>query len=147
MITRVLAVGGLTAALVTGPATAPAEAATVKQRAVSIMNLTYKKFAQAPREKPFEWSTDGCSSPIYDRDMIPACVQHDFGYRNFGNHYALKLEVTRARKDWIDKRFQTEMHRICDHKYTRGSSNHDVCGRNADIMYTAVQLFGDSSYF
>lgn len=136
-------------ALAASVTTAPvAQAGDLPARATYFMNLSYDDFARAPREEPFEWSTDGCSHPLADPDMRPACVQHDFGYRNFGNHYALKLEPTRRRKDWIDSRFHIEMVRICDDKYKPELPEAwATCNDHASVMFTAVSLFGDSSFF
>jgi Prokaryotic phospholipase A2 len=116
-------------------------------RAREIMGLTYQQFATTPHEPPFEWSADGCSAAVYDPDMTPACNLHDFGYRNFGNHYALKLSPTRETKNWIDARFGEEMDRICKDKYEGLPDAWEECHNHATIMLTAVQQFGDSSFF
>jgi hypothetical protein len=145
---RSLAVAAVCAGLVSTAAPAGhAAPADVEGRARQIMGLTYAEFARTPHEAPFEWSSDGCSAPVYDPDMTPACVQHDFGYRNFGNHYALKLSPTRETKNWIDARFGEEMDRICTDKYAGLPDVWEECHNHATVMLTAVQQFGDSSFF
>jgi hypothetical protein len=66
------------------PATNPTIA-----RANQIMGLDYRAFDQLPKnEPPFDWSTNGCSTPWpqgapiigdFDDDFRRACDQHDFG--------------------------------------------------------------------
>lgn len=131
-------------------ATAPAAAPTLREQADAIMNLTYVEFAETPHTPPFNWTNDGCSVPTgyapYSEVFRPACVQHDFGYRNYGAHDALKLSPTRATKDWIDGRFRTEMRRICDDRNSSRLS-HLACVNATEAYYGAVQLGGDSSFF
>ncbi|GGS12829.1 hypothetical protein GCM10010252_60420 [Streptomyces aureoverticillatus] len=123
---------------------------SVREQADRIMNLTYQQFATTPHTPPFNWTNDGCSVPTgyapYSEVFRPACVQHDFGYRNYGAKHELKLDPTRAAKDWIDGRFRTEMRRVCDDRY-RTPLAHLNCTNAAEAYYLAVRFGGDSSYF
>ncbi|MEU6575083.1 phospholipase A2 [Streptomyces sp. NPDC046805] len=128
-----------------------AAAPTVRDQADALMSLPYERFAVAPHDPPFNWSTDGCSVPTgyapYSNVFRPACVQHDFGYRNYGARFALRLDPTRAAKDWIDGRFRTEMHRVCDHTYDSAALAHLRCANAAESYYVAVHLAGDRAFF
>ncbi|MBO8185641.1 phospholipase A2 [Streptomyces spirodelae] len=130
-------------------AVAPAPPA-VRAEADELMNLPYGEFARAPHVPPFNWTTDGCSVPTgyapYSEVFRPACVQHDFGYRNYGGNHELKLDPTRKTKNWIDGRFRTEMRRICDDSY-KTPLRHTNCVNASRAYYLAVQLAGDSSFF
>ncbi|WP_407563162.1 phospholipase A2 [Streptomyces sp. 184] len=132
------------------PTTAPAAAPTLREQADAIMNLTYREFAETPHVSPFNWTNDGCSVPTgfapYSEVFRPACVEHDFGYRNYGADHELKLSPTRETKNWIDGRFRTEMRRVCDDRYNSLVS-HLACVNAAEAYYGAVQLGGDSSFF
>ncbi|GAA4894196.1 phospholipase A2 [Streptomyces coeruleoprunus] len=123
---------------------------TLREQADHIMNLTYREFAVTPHIPPFNWTNDGCSVPTglapYSEVFRPACVQHDFGYRNYGGKWELKLSPTRETKNWIDGRFRTEMRRICDDTY-RFPVAHLNCVNAAEMYHTAVQFGGDSSFF
>lgn len=126
-------------------------------RAREIMNMSYQEFARLPHEGPFEWSNDGCSSPMpadpYREYFQPACVQHDFGYRNFGGHYGKGYGTDRRTKNWIDAHFRDEMQRICDSRPdvpnpTPGAPSSRVyCYNGLTSYYYAVRDRGDSSYF
>ncbi|SER90668.1 phospholipase A2 [Streptomyces qinglanensis] len=135
----------------TGPATRtpPADPA-VRAEADRLMELTYRQFAVARHTPPFDWTTDGCSVPTgllpYSEVFRPACVQHDFGYRNYGGNHALKLDPTRATKNWIDSRFRTEMRRICDDRYSTAGRRRN-CRRAADTYYAGVRIGGDKAFF
>lgn len=125
-----------------GPATGTgAGAPTVREQADVIMNLTYEDFARAPHTAPFNWTTDGCSVPSgftpYSKVFKPACVLHDFGYRNYGGNHELKLSPERETKNWVDGRFRTEMKRICDDRY-KTPLRHRGCRTAAAAYYEAV---------
>ncbi|WP_431984828.1 phospholipase A2 [Streptomyces qinglanensis] len=141
----------LRAVRATGPAprTALADPA-VRAEADRLMELTYRQFAAARHTPPFNWTTDGCSVPAgllpYSKVFRPACVQHDFGYRNYGGNHELKLDPTRATKNWIDGRFRTEMRRICDDRYS-AAGRHRNCRRAADTYYAGVRIGGDKAFF
>lgn len=95
------------------------DAQSTREKADSIMNLSYNGFADDSRVEPFNWTKDGCSVPVkftpYRNVFRQACNQHDFGYRNYGKgkYSTLKLSPTAKTKDWIDKRFLAEMRRTC----------------------------------
>jgi hypothetical protein len=131
-------------------ATAAPAAPTLREQADAIMNLTYREFAETPHVPPFNWTNDGCSVPTgyapYSETFRPACVQHDFGYRNYGANHELKLSPTRETKNWIDGRFLTEMRRICDDRHS-SPLPHVACVNAAEAYYGAVQLGGDSAFF
>jgi hypothetical protein len=124
---------------------------SLRQQAVSIMNLHYKGFMwlkHHDRVRPFVWSSDGCSwTPnfkYFDLAKIfnPACQLHDFGYRNFGK--GLRLGHNEKTRAWIDGRFHTEMDRICDDKWGHHWwqwANKEACRGEADVMYRAVRKF------
>ncbi|MEU3195054.1 phospholipase A2 [Streptomyces sp. NPDC006992] len=128
---------------------APADPA-VRAEADRLMKLTYRQFAAVRHAPPFNWTTDGCSVPTglfpYREVFRPACVQHDFGYRNYGGNHELKLDPTRATKNWIDSRFRTEMRRICDDRYP-AAGRHRNCRRAADTYYAGVRIGGDKAFF
>ncbi|MBQ1162165.1 hypothetical protein KBZ21_29485 [Streptomyces sp. A73] len=132
------------------PASADPAQPSVRAEADRLMKLTYRQFAEAPHRPPFDWTTDGCSVPTgqfpYSKVFRPVCVQHDFGYRNYGGNGKLKLDPTRRTKNWIDGRFRTELRRICDHEFTDAQRNRN-CRNAADTYYLGVQLGGDSAFF
>ncbi|AUH44566.1 phospholipase A2 [Streptomyces sp. CMB-StM0423] len=141
---------GATTAEAAAADSAPAAAPTLREQADALMNLTYGSFAETPHVPPFNWTTDGCSVPTgyapYSDVFRPACVLHDFGYRNYGADHELKLSPTRETKNWIDGRFRTEMRRICDDRDTSRLS-HLTCVNAAEAYYEAVQLGGDNAFF
>lgn len=122
------------------PATTPDQT-----EANRLMNLTADDFGLAPQNPPFDWSNNECSGPTRP-EFTPACVQHDFGYRNYGARGDLGFAVIRDTKDWIDQRFHEEMYRICE-DYASVPQAATQCVQDADNAFTAVQLFGDSSFF
>jgi hypothetical protein len=132
-------------------AAAPAVAETPVQRAEVIMRQTYAEFAETAqnREPPFDWTTDGCSGRaipnIGDWKGVfhRACVQHDFGYRNFGGRGELKLDPTESRRLWIDDRFLTEMTRICS---DGGYGPLSPCLGTAYTIHSAVRAAGGTFF-
>ncbi|MGA5421154.1 phospholipase A2 [Streptomyces lavendulocolor] len=135
---------------VPGAGTAPAADPGVRREADRIMHLTYREFARTPRVQPFDWTTDGCSVPVgyapYSQVFRPACVQHDFGYRNYGARGALSLSPTRETKNWIDSRFRTEMERVCQDTYATPLAGLN-CMNAARAYHVAVSLGGDGAFF
>lgn len=123
----------------------PPAATPDQTEANRLMNLTADDFGRAPHNPPFDWSNNGCSGPA-NPAFTPACVQHDFGYRNYGARGDLGFAVTRDTKDWIDLRFRDEMYRICE-DYASVPQAATQCVQDADNAFTAVYLFGDSSFF
>ncbi|MCA1702491.1 MAG: phospholipase [Actinobacteria bacterium] len=68
------------------------------------------------------WSTDLCSTlgPVivgllWVNHFLDACRRHDFGYRNFGQKAvdSKRLEVTEARRAFVDKVFRADMLKVC----------------------------------
>lgn len=118
---------------------------SLRQEAIAMMSLPYKQFGWLrahDRVAPFDWSSDGCSwtPPAWANLFRPACLLHDFGYRNFGNR--LRLQRTEPRRAWIDGRFYTEMKRICRDKFSAWwrVANNAACHSEADIMYHVVRV-------
>ncbi|GGU48960.1 phospholipase A2 [Streptomyces lavendofoliae] len=134
----------------TGILPVPVADPALRAEADRIMNLTYRGFARTPHVEPFDWTTDGCSVPVgfapYSQVFRPACVQHDFGYRNYGANHELRLSPTRETKNWIDSRFRTEMERICQDTYVSHLAGLN-CVNAARAYYVAVSLGGDAAFF
>ncbi|MGW8376836.1 phospholipase A2 [Streptomyces sp. ODS28] len=128
---------------------APA-APSVREQADRIMNLGYAEFARTPHVAPFNWTNDGCSVPTgytpYRKVFEPACVQHDFGYRNYGALHELRLSPTRETRRWIDGRFRTEMRHICEDTYTTPLRLHG-CLAAADAYHLAVRAGGGKAFY
>ena len=139
------AVAAVAALCTSGTASAAADAPDVRADADRIMNLTYVDFANHPRVAPFDWSTDGCTG--IGETFAPACVQHDFGYRNYGNHGALKLSPTEETRAWLDERFWHEMRRMCFDTHGPSGGATDGCLGAAGVVYDGVRAFGGSSFF
>ncbi|MCC3779211.1 phospholipase [Streptomyces sp. UNOB3_S3] len=109
------------------------------------MNLTYRQFAAQRHVPPFDWSTDGCTPPTpsaWATVFRPACVMHDFGYRNYGG--GLRLDPGEERRAWVDRRFLEEMRRVCA---DRPSEPGFDCAGAAQTMYTAVRSFGSTAWY
>ncbi|MGW6458302.1 phospholipase A2 [Streptomyces sp. NPDC055078] len=108
-----------------GNVSATAGRASLKRKADRIMNLTYQQFARTKRVKPFNWTSDGCSTPKknfpYRGRFKKACNQHDFGYRNYGAKGKLELSPTKATRKKIDAKFLNEMKRTCADVYKGGA--------------------------
>jgi hypothetical protein len=95
----------------------------------------------------FDWDSDSCSwTPSSWKKLFdPACQQHDFGYRNFGN--GLTLGRDENTRKWIDDRFVTEMKAICNYRFSDWTqyANLQACFKEADVMYRAVRTFNNWS--
>jgi phospholipase A2-like protein len=132
-------------ALSLGAGSSSASPDDVRQAADRIMALHYDDFARHPRVTPFDWDTDGCSSPVpVDRLFREACAMHDFGYRNYGRHYrGLNLSPTRETKSWIDGRFLEEMRLICADHYP----GKVWCLTSTRVVYEVVSRFGDGGFW
>jgi hypothetical protein len=120
-----------------------------------IMALSWEAFAAAPHSAPFDWSTDGCSSPLPATPLAemfrPACALHDFGYRNYGARGAAR-STTPEVKDWIDTRFDAELGRICKKNFGSGPtptslSPYQQCMQIAGSFIAAVRTKGDPYFF
>lgn len=125
------------------PMPAAAAPAGLLEDADRIMNLGYRDFMNHPRVAPFDWSTDGCSGPVFPpaKQMFhDACVQHDFGYGNYGPRGGLKLDTSEGRRARIDERFWHEMRNICNDQYP-GLLN-PGCLLSAETIYRGVREWG-----
>jgi hypothetical protein len=134
----------------------------------AIVDEHYNDFVRHPHPAPFDWSTDGCSVPMFARaaafvsspslgfglqhamDVFrPACELHDFRYRNFGK--GLHLDQNENTRAWIDHRFWREMARICDDYYEAWYDKLDgeweSCEAWAKAFYAAVWDGGRSAYY
>ena len=129
-----------------------AAAASNYTKAVKYMKLKHTDFVKAKKVKPFIWKHNGCSVPTgyapYMVTFTKSCIQHDFGYRNFGSGTkgGLKLKPNQATKSWIDARFRTEMKRACKTKYKKGNPL-KMCNKAADAYWTGVRVGGKKAFF
>ncbi|WP_216322784.1 phospholipase A2 [Deinococcus aestuarii] len=95
----------------------------------------------------FNWSNDGCSVPHLPekfRKMIvfhPACVQHDFGYRNARSYPNLMNENHR---EWVDGQFKQHMRAICSR---RNIFLRPGCYADAQAFWLAVRWGGKDSFY
>lgn len=129
-----------------------AAAASNYTKAVKYMKLKHTDFVKSKKVKPFIWKHNGCSVPTgyapYMVTFTKSCIQHDFGYRNFGSGTkgGLKLKPTQSTKTWIDARFRTEMKRACKTKYKKGNPL-KMCNKAADAYWTGVRVGGKKAFF
>ncbi|MFD4634680.1 phospholipase A2 [Streptomyces sp. NPDC058284] len=118
--------------------TAPHAAADgVRAEADRLMNLGALEYAHQPHNPPYDWSNDGCTW-WPDGIFYGACAQHDFGYRNYGNHGALKLSPTPETKAWIDEHFWHQMRAACIDNHPEGGGR-DWCLGEAKVMYDGLR--------
>jgi hypothetical protein len=151
LVAALLATLAVTAGTANGaPTPAPGGGSGLRDEAMRIVNLHYDQFIrmkQTNRERPFDWSDDGCSHTPFDQARLfnQACQQHDFGYRNFGR--GLQLGRTESTRAYIDHRFLVEMDRICQDKFHAWyrRANWVTCRGQAWAMYGAVRNFQDWS--
>ncbi|KAK7757344.1 hypothetical protein SLS62_000356 [Diatrype stigma] len=96
--------------------------------------------AAAAQSPPgLDWSTDGCTSAPDDPfgfDFEPACVRHDFGYRNYKAQGRFD-DMPGGTKAAIDTNFRQDLYGQCAAEGAR-----DICEATADVYYEAVVLFG-----
>ncbi len=102
-MTRVIATGlAVCFALAASPAQAGVVTAS-RQRATALLRMPYADFLgnAVAAERPFDWSTDGCSRtpPSWAIEFDGPCRQHDFGYRNFGHGLAARPQRADAPLD------------------------------------------------
>jgi len=95
--------------------------------------------------KEMDWAQDGCSAPgaanivLGKRfEFTPACIRHDFGYRN-----ALWMGLFNKYKARVDTAFHSEMTLYCKAEFS-GEDRAD-CVHKANLYYKAVKKFGGSS--
>lgn len=147
------ACGALPAAA--APVVASAGSGALRHAADAIMLLDAEAFeglrTRADRPSGFDWTTDGCTlTPRgWERTFLRACHLHDFGYRNYGSIRGLRLGRDEPTRRWIDRRFRTEMLRVCARKRPgwRMHVGRQSCRAEASAMYLAVRganWWGDS---
>lgn len=131
---------------------APALRSCTRERADSAVNRTAESFSTLRQTKPWkcDWTSDGCSSPMPPswRPLFkPACLQHDFGYRNYG--HGLALGSNEAVRDWIDGRQLTEMKRICEREFLLKGELLDYahCETAAEIVWAGLRHFGRDAFY
>lgn len=93
-----------------------------------------------PKGYKADWSTDGCSTHGmgmgYSDTFRPACLVHDFGYRNLPDVTpSSQDEGAKARTDSV---FLDNMRSICNGMDFKGR-----CRVTADLYYRAVRTFGE----
>jgi Prokaryotic phospholipase A2 len=104
------------------------------------------------------WSTDGCSGysrafplsrflkGLLDVVWFRACVQHDFGYRNYKDVLGIKNMKTQAAgyKRFTDQRFLDGMNWTCDRTFPSWNQKHlkIACRYAAVKVYRFVQNYG-----
>lgn len=100
----------------------------------------------------YDWTHDGCSGPQWSQRFTKqfrlACLQHDFGYRNFGN--GLRLGRNELRRVWIDRRMLKEMQSLCWHHYPRRFRDARLragCLITARRVYEAVRIGGRGAFY
>ncbi|MGE4426218.1 MAG: phospholipase A2 [Solirubrobacteraceae bacterium] len=131
-------------------AVAPSAGASTSlvQRADAAMRSDASSFvARRTFSAPFDWSQDGCSNPLpinaNDLFRVP-CMQHDFGYRNYGARGRLRLDPSSDRRRWIDDRFLGEMRGVCDRRY--GGARRTACRGVARAYWAGVRTFGSRAF-
>ncbi|RYO85632.1 hypothetical protein DL762_002190 [Monosporascus cannonballus] len=100
---------------------------------VSLSEFLAARDARSP--PGLDWSSDGCtSSPDnpFGFDFEPACLRHDFGYRNYKAQGRFE-----AGKAAIDRKFRADLYSQCAAEGARA-----VCEATAEVYYRAVVLFG-----
>ena len=112
----------------------------------------------------FDFTNDGCSVPKalaalfvgyitkYDSDFLPACIQHDFGYRNSD---IAGLDTYDARLK-VDEIFRTNMLKACEAYPPQSiafvpnispfSKDREECQRAAEVYYRGVRVGGATSW-
>ena len=97
----------------------------------------------------FIWSTDGCSVPYMPQFLKnhlrfkPACIQHDFGYRQIHASFYPGLTNEGWRSN-VDGKFYTQMRAICAQL---NLFLKPACYLDAKIFYEAVRKRGASAFY
>lgn len=117
-----------------------------------------KEFMQAKQLKGggYNWSDNGCSVPTTVKIVAVTsnfaakyfknqCIQHDFGYANFG-----RLDPTENRRKWVDDHFYSRMVARCGDKdivmtMPLGALP-SACLAHASAFYAAVRKYGKSHF-
>ncbi|RYP62620.1 hypothetical protein DL771_009663 [Monosporascus sp. 5C6A] len=100
---------------------------------VSLSEFLAARDARSP--PGLDWSSDGCSSSPenpFGFDFEPACLRHDFGYRNYKAQDRFE-----AGKAAIDRKFRADLYDQCAAEDPRV-----MCEATAEVYYRAVVLFG-----
>ncbi|QEU92132.1 hypothetical protein CP970_15570 [Streptomyces kanamyceticus] len=147
VLTALLAVAVLPGEAYAGPASR--SVADVRGEADRIMGLSRLDFINHDHIPPFDWDTDGCTF-WPDGVFYEACAQHDFGYRNYGNHGSthLSLSPTEETKAWLDERLHNQMRFACNENWPAGSASHTSCLAQATIIHDALSAgIGKENFF
>jgi hypothetical protein len=100
----------------------------------------------------FDWSSDGCTSfiPVPGRFLqarfkmfAPACVRHDWGYRNFGSVNIRGFDANEERRRAVDERMRSDMFEICE----REEPDSMRCRIDAMLVHRGVRLGGHLSFY
>jgi hypothetical protein len=157
MLVGVLATAALAAVLI-APAASEARAPShqqAMQMAYAVMQKHYLEFTRFRNDRParfnwFDWSADGCSGrfnvQVFYRGLFRRpCLQHDFGYRNYGSKRRLsRNEKTRA---WVDWRLKVEMVNLCRRNWGRFNPLRHRCLEKAGIVYAGVRNLGRDAFY
>ncbi|MET0864018.1 MAG: phospholipase A2 [Nakamurella sp.] len=149
---RGLIVLALVTVALLGVGAGAAGATTLKVQAITYSTESLSKFLQDRRAAPtpFDWSSDGCSTPnvgalssAYNTLFRNGCLRHDFGYRNFGQD-GLRLEPTESRRGKLDHQLLTDLRGICA---KQPLSKRVRCLSVANTYYSGVRVFGGPAFF
>ncbi|WP_433794544.1 phospholipase A2 [Actinoplanes sp. CA-252034] len=108
----------------------------------SVADQAHWEIAKARRAYPeykFDWSDNGCSSPIavhriYNPSFFNmACQRHDFGYGNHGWW---------GQREHIDRTMLFDMLQLC----SRRAANYNECREAATIFYAGVDIWGEDHW-
>ena len=100
----------------------------------------------------YDWSSDGCTSFIgtflddldqrFDR-FEPACIRHDWGYRNFGSVNIRGFDADERRRALVDERMREDMQAICE----RDDPASRMCLAEAELVFRVLRLGGHLSFY
>lgn len=150
-VRRVLSILAVTIALLVGGTTS-AWAQTPTQRATDLeFNVSMATFlaARATGEAPFDWTSDGCSTPAiqdlakWNGTFTNPCLQHDFGYRNFGVGGVVQ-NATESMRTQIDNKFKQDMYDVCR---PMSLGKRVECQFVASAYYNVVRNVGGAAFY
>lgn len=107
---------------------------------------------KAEAVSPYDWSDDGCSSPIELAKVVSdlvlrrfesSCQRHDWGYRNFGKLDTKGFQPTDSRRRKVDDLLLRDMLEQCDITYPGWAQ----CAAKAEVVYAAVRIGGSRSFY
>ena len=111
-----------------------------------------EELAARPGPAVYDWSSDGCTSPVpalrsafaarFER-FAPACVRHDWGYRNFGSVNIRGFDATEDRRWSVDERMRADMLEICEQEEPTSIR----CRIEAELVHRAVRVAGHLSFY